>query len=159
MRLLVLALALVLTLVVAYALLTARTGTGLEIHQTSLETFAFDLLLTRQPVMVTDAISRLPDVVAAWFGRWNLVGATTQAPPPEARTRNRSKFMLVHGGQTKAAVELTNPAHPDTTLRVLVPPHALLIAPYLWDVAFPDGGVSVTGVDDWATRLLRGWWV
>jgi len=146
----------VLALVIAYVLSYRRPRVGLEILQTNLEDFRFDMLLAHQPVLVAEPVARLDDVLNAWFRRWNWVGATVPGQGA-SRLRNASKFLVVHaaGANTKVAVELTNPAHPDTVLRVLLPPDALLLAPYLWDVAFPDGGVTLTPVDDGVTRLLR----
>lgn len=146
-------------LLAAYVAAYRRHRTGLEILQTSLDAFDFGMLLSRQPVLVAEPLPRLDDVVAAWFGRWNTVGAT--AAPPTPRLHNGSKYLLVHAaGGAKTAVELTNPAHPDAALRVMVPPHALLIAPFMWDVAFPEAsGVTVTPVDDWITLLNRAFYL
>ena len=144
---------LALALAWAYAAAYRRPRAGVEVIQTGLEGFSFDMLLDRSPLLVPEPVADLRALVDAWFG-WNVVGPTTEASLP-ATAVNASKFLVAHAGPAKTPVEVTNPAHPDTVLRVLVPPHGVLVVPYLWSASFPEGGATVTPVDDLVTAALR----
>ena len=148
------ALALLAALAWAYAAACRRPRAGVEVIQTGLEGFRFDMLLDRSPLLVPEPVADVRALLGAWFA-WNIVGPTTAAPAPPA-SACASKFGVVHAGPAKAPVEVVNPAHPDTVLRVVVPPHGVLVVPYLWSSAFPEpDGVTVTAVDDAATYALR----
>lgn len=130
---------------------------GVEVTQTSLDAFSFEMLHSRQPVLVAEPIAALADVLRAWFG-WNVVGETIPVGPLGSTPpfRNASKYLVVHAaGVGKSAVELRNPAHPDSVLRVLVPPSAVLMVPVGWDVLEAPEGGTLTPVDDPVTWLLR----
>ena len=104
-----------------------------------------------------EPVAALGDVLKAWF-RWNIVGDAVT--PPAAVLRNAAKFLVVHHvgpvGAQKPAVEVANPAHPEAVLRVLMPPRAVLIVPYMWTVqAYPAEAFAVAPVDDVVTRALR----
>lgn len=151
-------LALAITLV-GMAASYRRPRKGLEVIQTGVAGFRFDMLLDRQPILVAEPVASLDDLLRAWF-RWNSVGPATTPPPS---LQNAAKFLVVHHigpvpneQDSRPAVEVTNPAHPEEVLRVIMPPRSVLIVPYLWSVQpSPPEAFAVVPVDDLVTRALR----
>lgn len=147
--------AIVVVIALSLAVVYRRPRSGLEVMQTDVAGFRFDMLLDHQPVLIAEPVASLEDVLRAWF-RWNIVGGVTMSPP---LLRNAAKYLVVHHVGTtleKVALEVTNPAHPDSVLRVLMPPRSLMIVPYLWTVQpFPPEAFAVVPVDDVVTWLLR----
>ena len=130
-----------------------RPRRGVEVIHSTLDTFKVEYLLERSPVLVVDPLIDIQSVVRAWFS-WNVVGGTTR--PYEEKRVNSAKFLVVHGGSVKAPVVVTNPAHSELGVRILVPPHAVLIVPHRWYVEFPGSAdMSITEVDDLVTIVSK----
>ena len=133
-----------------------RPRSGVEVTQTGLDGFAFDMLHDRQRVLVVEPVAAVGDLLRAWFG-WNLVGSSVAFSAP---FRNASKYLVLHAAPgEKSAVEVRNPAHVDAVLRVLVPPRAVLMVPYGWDVLDAPTTATVTPIDDpvtWVMRFVTG---
>lgn len=145
-----------------YILYYYRPPRETAVLQTTLDAFAFDILLQRQPVVLYDRIADLNDLKTHWFPR-NRSEPHRDEDAAETWRRSSYKYLLLQPEQDtelflcSATVKMKDGRPPTDAVLLTIKLKAGqgLILPYRWSYCLPVGvGVRCLGVHDWLTPWL-----
>lgn len=149
-----------LVLIIIYIASYFRNPTDVNILQTSLRDFTFDMLREKQPIVIDDRVMVLDEIEKLWF----QPNITTQfrLTHSELWHKNKYKYIVLQAEQEgdvymypvgKKMIQGL-PDTDETLLAVHLLPGQMLILPYRWWYHIPDRMVvSTIGVHDYITYL------
>lgn len=158
----------VLILLTWYIAYYYRSPRSIAILQTSLPEFSFDLLLQRQPIVISEQVSNLETLRDAWFpsNKTDLY----QEPERDAEgeggdiwRRNSYKYLLLQPQDNTEVIlypagkKMTSenvPPSEEKLLAIKCKPNQVVILPFRWHFYIPNISYNWMGVHDWVTRFL-----
>jgi len=131
-----------------------------QVMQTTLETFNFDQLLARQPLVIQDRIPNVAELGDLWFPR-NLKHTFTAPANTWTRTSHKHTLLLhptetmevlvLHAGGRMAGQE----PHPEETLTAIaLEANQVLVLPFHTVFLVNKEKSIILAVHDWITRFL-----
>ena len=130
------------------------------ILQTTLNDFSFDLLLQKQPLVISDRIVNITNLIDSWFSPnfknihninnlniWHL---------------NTYKYLYIHSLEDNEILLLpankklinNNPDEKDTIVAIKLHKNQSLIIPYRWHY-YINGNMQNIGINDYVTYVLQ----
>jgi hypothetical protein len=139
-----------------------RSPSQVEIQQTTLADFTFDVLREKQPLVIDDRVKSLEDLRRLWFAS-NLT-TEFRLEGTETWHTNRFKFLVMHAEQEgdiyvyapgKKMIEggVPDPEEPLVAIHLL--PQQVVLLPFRWRyLVMPPMRVACLGVHDYVTYML-----
>lgn len=129
-----------------------------SIYQTDIDHFKFDLLYTRQPIVINNLNLDIKNVLYNWFS-YNIIKNNLIAY--NEWDRNKYKYLLV-SSKDSAEVTLCNPKTstidgiPNTSndISTIKLNNKTLIIPFKWYYHISSTNVELYGIHDYITYLL-----
>lgn len=151
----------IVTLVLVYTYLAYyRYPMESGLIQTEVEAFTWNMLFSKQPIVVHTPVADPETVLRAWFGRKQL-----HAKPLDVGDwiRNSNKYRIIYNGHATEAYEILlappykkpDPANGDSVTALRIPPFTMVIVPFHWYLAgAPSDTIWSYDYNDWITWLL-----
>lgn len=139
---------------------------NVAILQTSLSEFTFDLLLQRQPIVLSESVTDWSSIKDAWFpsNRVDMYQESIRDETSDTWRRNRYKYLLLQPyADTELILYPANkrmtsenvPPENEKLLAIKCKPYQIVILPYRWHFYIPkDVTYGWMGIHDWITRFL-----
>lgn len=134
----------------------------LAIHQTGLDTFQFEMLYEKQPLVLDDRVVRLEDLDRLWFS--SNITSKFRLQSSNTWHVNKFKYLLLHAEQEgdiylyPAGKKKIAGGVPDTNeslLAVHLLPGQVMIIPFRWSYLLMEPmQVGALGVHDYITYML-----
>ena len=131
------------------------------VMQTSLETFNFDHLLARQPLVIQDKVPNVSQLVDMWFPRNNT---KLYATPDNVWIKTSHKYSLLFHPTEKMEILVlhaggrtveNNAPHPEETLTAIeLEANQILVLPFHTVFLVNKEKSTFFAVHDWVTRFL-----
>lgn len=135
---------------------------AVEVHQTSLHNFTFDMLRAKQPLVIDDRVVKLDDLQRLWFS--SNITKSFALMGGDAWHSNKFKYLIMHAEQEgdiylyppgKKMVDGNVPDPNESLLAVHLLPGQVLVIPYHWRyLIMQPMQVGCLGVHDYITYIL-----
>jgi hypothetical protein len=152
---------LIIFLILVYTSLYYIFIDEISIYQLSIEHFDFDILYKKQPIVITESIKDIDDLVNKWFN-YNIIYHNNT--PPKLWERNKFKYCIIYSNEKEELCEinLCNPLSlqkngcPDgnsklTTIKLQN--NKVLIIPFKWYYNI-SGSSKIIGIHDYITYFI-----
>jgi len=155
---------LILVISVWYIAYYYTSPRNIAILQTSLSEFTFDILLQRQPIVLSEQVSDITSLKDAWFSSNKVDVYQQSAREADGWRKNKYKYLLLQPTESvevilypanKSMTGENVPPENETLLAIKCKPNQVIILPYRWHFFIPkDTSYIWMGVHDWITRFL-----
>jgi len=155
---------LILVVLIWYVLYYYTSPRKIAILQTSLPEFTFDILLHRQPIVLSEQISDIQTLKDAWFSSNKVDIYQQSVRETDDWKKNKYKYLLLQ--PVEATEVILYPANKSMTAEKVPPenekllaikckPNQVIILPFRWHFYIPKEQSYIwMGVHDWITRFL-----
>jgi hypothetical protein len=150
----------IIFLILVYASLYYIFVDEISIYQVSVEHFDFDLLYKRQPIVISESIKDIDDIINNWF-KYNIV--KYDIVKTNEWQRNNYKYLVIYSNNndTEEPIEITlcNPLakeyngvpHVDSNMTTIkLKNNMVLIIPFRWKYHIV-GNPEIHGMHDYIT--------
>ena len=154
MKLLIIILSII---IIIYAYCYYIFPTEISILQTDLNNFNFNLLSSRQPIVISDFIQNPSEVINSWFN-YNIINANMNANMNANENdwiHNNYKYLFINAYKDteviiyKAEITKMNPKAEDNIIIIKLQKNQSLILPFKWK--YYSTNINKWGIDDLIT--------
>ena len=150
-----------LIIIIIYAYCYYIFPTEISILQTDLNNFNFNLLSSRQPIVISDFIQNPSEVINSWFN-YNIINANDNANMNANMNANENdwihnnyKYLFINAYKDteviiyKAEITKMNPKAEDNIIIIKLQKNQSLILPFKWK--YYSTNINKWGIDDLIT--------
>jgi len=153
---------LVIFLILLYTSLYYIFIDEISIYQLSVEHFDFDILYKKQPIVITESIKDIDDLISKWFN-YNIIYHNNN--PPKLWERNKFKYCMIYSNgknEDFCEINLCNPLSlqnngcPDGNSKITtvkLQNNKVLIIPFKWYYNI-SGSPKIIGIHDYITCCI-----
>ena len=116
-----------IVLLVFYISNAVADNPELIVVQTTLASFTGDLLYEKSPIVITDRIVNVDELIASSF-KYMYASAKHVDVTIDKQEKNKYKYMVLHSSLKGGAVLLTHPLTSEST-QIIMHPHTVLVIP------------------------------
>ena len=130
--------------------------TDISILQTTIEHFNFDLLSSRQPIVISDYLNNPNEIINSWF-KYNIIGDNNDNDDTndEDWKHNNSKYLFINANENteiiiyKAERTKENPPEDGKIIIIKLEKNQSLILPFKWK--YYGNKIDKWKIDDYIT--------
>ena len=151
MKLLILILTIIIIIIYVYCYYIFPTE--ISILQTDLSNFNFNLLSSRQPIVISDFIQNPLEVINSWFN-YNIINSNNENENNDW-IHNNYKYLFINAYKDteviiyKAEITKINPKAEDNIIIIKLQKNQSLILPFKWK--YYSTNITKWGIDDLIT--------
>jgi hypothetical protein len=151
MKLLILILTIIIIIIYVYCYYIFPTE--ISILQTDLSNFNFNLLSSRQPIVISDFIQNPLEVINSWFN-YNIINSNNENENNDW-IHNNYKYLFINAYKDteviiyKAEITKINPKAEDNIIIIKLQKNQSLILPFKWK--YYSTNINKWGIDDLIT--------
>jgi len=154
MKLLIIILSII---IIIYAYCYYIFPTEISILQTDLTNFNFNLLSSRQPIVISDFIQNPSEVINSWFN-YNIINSNmnnNNNNDNDDWIHNNYKYLFINANEDteviiyKAEITKINPTPEDKIIIIKLQKNQSLILPFKWK--YYSNNINKYGIDDLIT--------
>jgi len=135
----------------------------LNINQTSIEKFNFNLLYEKNPLILTNHIVNINSIIDIWF-KYNFIYSTKFNN--QSWINNKSKYLIIHNSSNSEKTEIhicnpytnidknNNPCNNSKIISIELLHHQFMILPFNWYYFIDDSFINLYLIHDPITLLI-----
>jgi hypothetical protein len=147
-------------IIVIYAICYYIFPKDISILQTDITNFNFNLLSSRQPIVITDYIQNPPEIINSWFN-YNIINSNLNDNKDlndddnNDWIHNNYKYLFINANEDteviiyKAEITKINPTPEDKIIIIKLQKNQSLILPFKWK--YYSNNINKWGIDDLIT--------
>jgi hypothetical protein len=146
-------------IIVIYAICYYIFPKDISILQTDITNFNFNLLSSRQPIVITDYIQNPPEIINSWFN-YNIINSNLNDNKDfndnnDDWKHNNYKYLFINANEDteviiyKAEITKINPTPEDKIIIIKLQKNQSLILPFKWK--YYSNNINKYGIDDLIT--------
>jgi len=153
-------------IIIIYALCYYIFPKDISILQTDITNFNFNLLSSRQPIVITDYIQNPPEIINSWFN-YNIINSNLNDNKDlndnsnlnddnnDDWIHNNYKYLFINANEDteviiyKAEITKINPTPEDKIIIIKLQKNQSLILPFKWK--YYSNNINKYGIDDLIT--------
>ncbi len=137
---------LVLLSMIVYIKCAMADNPELVVIQTTLASFTPELLLEKSPIVISDRVIDVNELIASSF-RYMHASAKTITVTLDNQVKNKYKYIVLHSPAQGCSVQLVHPLSASMTTQIILHPHTVLVIPmsYVYTVhdALPEAAIGM----------------